>query len=112
MYGPIAYTDGACLGNPGPGGWGVRLLYPDGAVRELGGKDVATTNNRMEMQAAIEALQLLHTSGATVSAQGAALGATAWAQGRKALHSLPPGEGTRQPQSTTTVSTLKVAKSA
>lgn len=59
---PIAYTDGACLGNPGPGGWGVRLLYPDGAVRELGGRDAATTNNRMELQATIEALQILHTS--------------------------------------------------
>lgn len=59
MHGPIAYTDGACLGNPGPGGWGVRILYPNGEVRELGGRDAATTNNRMELQAAIEALQVL-----------------------------------------------------
>jgi len=59
---PIAYTDGACLGNPGPGGWGVRILYPDDTVRELGGRAAATTNNRMELQAAIEALQLLHSS--------------------------------------------------
>jgi ribonuclease HI len=61
MPGPIAYTDGACLGNPGPGGWGVRLLYPDGEVRELCGRAAATTNNRMELQAAIEALQVLHS---------------------------------------------------
>ena len=60
MHGHIAYTDGACLGNPGPGGWGVRLFSPDGRVRELGGQEAATTNNRMEMQAAISALQLLH----------------------------------------------------
>src|SRR5215831_14507144 len=61
MRGPIAYTDGACLGNPGPGGWGVRILYSDGGVRELCGMAAATTNNRMELQAAIEALQLLHS---------------------------------------------------
>ena len=59
--GHIAYTDGACRGNPGPGGWGARILYPDGAVRELCGMAAATTNNRMELQAAIEALQLLHS---------------------------------------------------
>jgi len=62
VRGPIAYTDGACLGNPGPGGWGARLLYPDGEVRELGGMAAATTNNRMELQAALEALQILHSS--------------------------------------------------
>src|SRR5262245_884947 len=61
MRGPTAYTDGACLGNPGPGGWGVHILYPDGGVRELCGMAAATTNNRMELQAAIEALQLLHS---------------------------------------------------
>ena len=60
MHGPIAYTDGACLGNPGPGGWGVRILYANGTVRELGGRAAATTNNRMELQAAIEALQVMH----------------------------------------------------
>ena len=62
MHGPVAYTDGACLGNPGPGGWGVRILYADGTVCELGGSAVATTNNRMELQAAITALQVLRTS--------------------------------------------------
>src|SRR4029453_12425907 len=62
MHSPRVYTDGACLGNPGPGGWGVRILYPEGQVCELGGMVVATTNNRMELQAAIEALQVVHTS--------------------------------------------------
>ena len=62
MHGPVAYTDGACLGNPGPGGWGVRILYADGTVCELGGRAAATTNNRMELQAAIAALQVLHTN--------------------------------------------------
>jgi ribonuclease HI len=45
---PVAYTDGACLGNPGPGGWGVRILYPDGTVAEYGGAAIAlTTNNQI-----------------------------------------------------------------
>jgi ribonuclease HI len=61
MSGPIAYTDGACRGNPGPGGWGARILYPDGTVHELCGMAAATTNNRMELQAAIAALQHLHS---------------------------------------------------
>jgi ribonuclease HI len=57
---PVAYTDGACLGNPGPGGWGTRILYPDGMVEEYGGAaSTSTTNNRMELQAAIEALNIL-----------------------------------------------------
>jgi len=52
------YTDGACRGNPGPGGWGV-LLIAGGAQRELSGAASATTNNRMELTAAIEALRAL-----------------------------------------------------
>ena len=67
MHGLVAYTDGACLGNPGPGGWGVRILYADGTVCELGGRVAATTNNRMELQAAIAALQVLHTSASQAS---------------------------------------------
>lgn len=55
----IAYTDGSCLGNPGPGGWGIRLLYPDGTVQEFGAGDPETTNNRMELQAALVALKHL-----------------------------------------------------
>lgn len=53
------YTDGACIGNPGPGGWGVAVYFADGSVHEMGAAEPATTNNRMEMQAAIAALELL-----------------------------------------------------
>ncbi len=52
------FTDGACSGNPGPGGWGAILRYR-GVERELAGGDPATTNNRMEMMAAIAALEAL-----------------------------------------------------
>ena len=52
------WTDGACSGNPGPGGWGAVLRY-DGHERELHGGAPDTTNNRMEMLAAIEALEAL-----------------------------------------------------
>lgn len=52
------YTDGACSGNPGPGGWGAVLRY-GGRERELYGPERATTNNRMEMMAAIRALESL-----------------------------------------------------
>jgi ribonuclease HI len=52
------YTDGACSGNPGPGGWGVVVYYHDGRVQELGGAEPNTTNNRMELQAAIAALRV------------------------------------------------------
>lgn len=54
----IIYTDGACSGNPGPGGWGVLLRY-NGDERELSGGASDTTNNRMEMTAVIEALKAL-----------------------------------------------------
>lgn len=54
----IIYTDGACLGNPGPGGWAAVLEYR-GARKEFSGGELATTNNRMELQAAIEALRSL-----------------------------------------------------
>jgi ribonuclease HI len=55
------YTDGACSGNPGPGGWGAILRY-DGREKELFGYDAATTNNRMELMAVIEALRSLKRS--------------------------------------------------
>ena len=48
-----AACDGACSGNPGPGGWGCLLRFEDGSVRELGGAAAATTNNRMELTAAL-----------------------------------------------------------
>jgi ribonuclease HI len=53
-----AFTDGACRGNPGPGGWGV-VLRAGAHVKELSGGEPATTNNRMELKAAIEALTAL-----------------------------------------------------
>ncbi len=59
------YTDGACSGNPGPGGWGVVIYYADGSVYEMGGSDPMTTNNRMEMEAAIAALQFFNETGQT-----------------------------------------------
>jgi ribonuclease HI len=53
------YTDGACRGNPGPGGWGV-LLVAEGGEKELWGGEPLTTNNRMELTAAIRALEALN----------------------------------------------------
>ena len=55
------YTDGACRGNPGPGGWGATLSY-GGKVRDLKGGERETTNNRMELTAAIRALDALNRS--------------------------------------------------
>jgi len=52
------YTDGACSGNPGPGGWGAVLMYGD-AKKEISGAEKDTTNNRMELLAAIMALRAL-----------------------------------------------------
>ena len=54
----VIHTDGACSGNPGPGGWGAILLYND-TRKELSGGETLTTNNRMEMMAAIAALEAL-----------------------------------------------------
>jgi ribonuclease HI len=53
------YTDGACKGNPGPGGWGAILFYGD-KKKEICGGEPATTNNRMELMGAISALELLN----------------------------------------------------
>jgi ribonuclease HI len=55
----VIYTDGACKGNPGPGGWGVLMRSTDGSVKELSGGERETTNNRMEMMAVIQALSAL-----------------------------------------------------
>lgn len=85
-----AYTDGACSGNPGPGGWGVVLqARKDGAVlreRELSGGEAATTNNRMELMAAIQALEsLTRPSDVTVVTDSAYVknGVTGWIHGWK-----------------------------
>ncbi len=86
----FAYTDGACSGNPGPGGWGVVLEAWDGATlvksRELSGGAAETTNNRMEMTAAIAALEALdHPSALTVVTDSTYLkdGITGWIHGWK-----------------------------
>jgi ribonuclease HI len=57
----VMYTDGACRGNPGPGGWGVVLRY-QGNLKTLNGFDPETTNNRMELAAVIEGLRALTRS--------------------------------------------------
>ncbi|MDE4455688.1 DNA polymerase III subunit epsilon [Psychrobacter sp. DAB_AL62B] len=53
----VAYTDGACKGNPGAGGWGAHLIFSDGRTQDLYGGDDETTNNRMELMGAIQALK-------------------------------------------------------
>ncbi|MBR2974181.1 MAG: ribonuclease HI [Clostridia bacterium] len=57
----IIYTDGACSGNPGVGGWGAILMY-NGVAKKISGYDKSTTNNRMEMFAVIQALRCLNQS--------------------------------------------------
>lgn len=86
----FAYTDGACSGNPGPGGWGVVMqAVRDGEVtreRELSGGDTPTTNNRMELMAAIAALEALaRASEITVVTDSVYLrdGITKWIHGWK-----------------------------
>ncbi len=87
----FAYTDGACSGNPGPGGWGALLVARDGAQvlkeRALSGGDGRTTNNRMELMAAIAALEALERpTRLTVVTDSAYLrdGVTRWIDGWKA----------------------------
>ncbi|HET7404229.1 MAG TPA: ribonuclease HI [Usitatibacter sp.] len=80
------YTDGACKGNPGPGGWGAVLEY-DGAERELFGGERSTTNNRMELMAVIEALSALKRPSQIVlhtDSQYVQKGITEWIRGWKA----------------------------
>ncbi|MGR3493591.1 MAG: ribonuclease HI, partial [Shimia sp.] len=84
------YTDGACSGNPGPGGWGVLLIAREGEAvvreRELCGGEERTTNNRMELMAAITALETLdRPSRLTVITDSAYVkdGITSWMQGWK-----------------------------
>jgi ribonuclease HI len=80
------YTDGACKGNPGPGGWGV-LLKSDGSEKELFGGELGTTNNRMELTAVIRALQALKRPCQVVlhaDSQYVLKGITEWLAGWKA----------------------------
>ncbi len=77
------FTDGACAGNPGPGGWGVLIVSKDGDDERFGG-EAATTNNRMELTAAIEAVKA--TSGPIrlyTDSQYVKNGITAWIKGWK-----------------------------
>ncbi|MFT4519476.1 MAG: ribonuclease HI [Halioglobus sp.] len=79
------FTDGACRGNPGPGGWGALLRY-SGTERELYGGDPDTTNNRMELQAAIEGLKALSRSCTVVLTTDSVYvknGITTWMDGWK-----------------------------
>jgi len=79
------WTDGACSGNPGPGGWGALLRY-NGTTRELSGAEPETTNNRMELQAAIAALSALKrpcTVILTTDSQYVKGGITGWIFGWK-----------------------------
>jgi ribonuclease HI len=79
------FTDGACRGNPGPGGWGV-LLRCDGVEKELYGGEPDTTNNRMELQAAIEALKALKrpcTVDLTTDSEYVKNGITTWLENWK-----------------------------
>ena len=55
----VAATDGACSGNPGPGGWAGLIRFEDGSVEEFGGREETTTNNRMELKAALKTLEKL-----------------------------------------------------
>lgn len=56
------FVDGACSGNPGPGGWGIIVRLPQGAEKELSGSEAHTTNNRMELMAAIKGLEAVEES--------------------------------------------------
>jgi ribonuclease HI len=82
----VIYTDGACKGNPGPGGWGA-LMTLEGNVKELFGGELGTTNNRMEMMAVIEALAALKRPSRVilnVDSQYVLKGITEWIHGWKA----------------------------
>lgn len=81
------YTDGACSGNPGPGGWGAILRW-NGHEKELSGAEPDTTNNRMEMMAVIKALEAITKKGASVhihtDSKYVMQGVTEWMAGWKA----------------------------
>lgn len=79
------YTDGACSGNPGPGGWGAVLIYGD-HEKDLSGNALETTNNRMELMAAIKSLESLKESCSvelTTDSQYVRQGITEWIHGWK-----------------------------
>ena len=81
----VIFTDGACSGNPGPGGWGAILRFGD-VEKELKGGEAHTTNNRMELMAAISALEALKKSctvDLTTDSQYVRQGITGWIHGWK-----------------------------
>ena len=84
-----AATDGACSGNPGPGGWGALIRFEDGSVNEMGGFEPKTTNNRMELKAALEIFkklkQLNYTEGLIIRTDSKYLinGLQEWIKGWK-----------------------------
>lgn len=86
----IIYTDGGCSGNPGPGGWGI-VVIADGIAKQLSGGEKLTTNNRMELTAAITALQVIrNTTGFAqrpvklhIDSQYVKNGITTWIKGWK-----------------------------
>lgn len=86
----IIYTDGGCSGNPGPGGWGVIVIF-NGEARQLSGGEKNTTNNRMELTAAINALSIVkntpdfknHKITVNIDSQYVKNGITVWIKGWK-----------------------------
>ena len=76
----IAYTDGACSGNPGPGGYGV-VLEIDGTITEFAGREEQTTNQRMELMAAIVALENTPSGSQVVLHSDSAYLIRAWREG-------------------------------
>jgi ribonuclease HI len=95
----VAYTDGACSGNPGAGAWAYRLEWPDGQVEEAVGGEVNTTNNREELKAVREALlriraRIDHDPGWRIVVRTDSLGVINWLTGtwkRKKNLDLYPG---------------------
>ena len=87
----VIYTDGGCSGNPGPGGWGVVVIY-NGQARQLSGGEYHTTNNRMELMAAINALSIVVNTEVfkglpvtvNIDSQYVKNGITSWIKGWKA----------------------------
>lgn len=86
----IIYTDGGCSGNPGPGGWGIVVIF-NGEARQLSGGEKNTTNNRMELTAAINALSIVkntpdfknHKITVNIDSQYVKNGITVWIKGWK-----------------------------
>jgi ribonuclease HI len=97
------FTDGACSGNPGPGGWAYILKHPaSGQAREASGAEPATTNNRMELQGAIEGLDSLKRRcrvELVTDSQYLAKGLTEWMRGWKARGWQRKGKGGLKPVS-------------